>query len=255
MRYLVPGLSAALLAGCAHPTPLGVLASDPASRYPDLLPTPAASLYLKPNGRDLELRFGNTIANVGAGPLRVTAEIRGDRTLATQEIVDGDGEILATKAAGSFEYHPTHHHTHVDQIALYELRRGNQNGALVLQAKKVSYCLEDTIPYGDARKPRMYPKCSATLQGISPGWADVYANDVPDQFLSVATLAAGDYTLSTTVDPSRKFLDADFSNNTSWVRFTLDPASRRVIRRAESMRAPRAVTGEGHFWRPFWRGV
>lgn len=255
MRYVVFGLVALLGAGCARPVPLLIQQSDPSSRYPDLLATPAASLYLQRNGQDVELRFGNTIANVGAGPLRLTAVLEGDRTLATQEIVDTDGTLLASKPAGSFEYHPTHHHTHVDQIAQYELRQGDQNGTVILRAKKVSFCMEDTIPYGSARMPRMYPKCSPTLQGISPGWADVYANDVPDQFLSVANLEGGEYTLVTTVDPTRKFFDANFENNASWVRFRLDPDSSRVERLGESMQAPRSVTGEGQFWRPFWRGV
>lgn len=253
MRYLIPGLLGMAIAGCAAPP--GILAADPASRYPDLLATPPASLYLKPNGGDLELRFSNTIANVGRGPLRLTATVEGDRTLATQEIVDTDGRVLATRFAGAFEYHPTHHHTHVDNIAQYELRQGDRNGPRVSASKKVSYCMEDTIQYGSVRTPRMYPKCSARLQGISPGWADVYANDVPDQFLSVANLPAGEYTLITTVDPTRKLLDADFANNTSWVRLYLDPRTWRVTRRGESMRAPSSVTGEGRFWRPFWRGV
>lgn len=255
MRHLLPAMLGLAIAGCARPMPSGILATDPASRTPDLLATPAASLYLKPNGQEIELRFSNTIANVGAGALRITAQVQGERTLATQEIVDTDGTVLATQFAGSFEYHPDHHHTHVDQIAQYELRRGDQSGQVVLRAKKVSYCLEDTIQYGSVRTPRMYPKCSPTLQGISPGWADVYANDVPDQFLTVTSLPAGEYSLVTIVDPTRKLRDTDFANNTSWVRFYLDPRGWRVNRLEESMRAPSRVTGEGQFWRPFWRGV
>lgn len=252
MRHVPTLLAAAALAGCAHPA-LRVQGTDPTTRYPDLMPLPPASLYLKPNGRDVELRFGNTIPNVGNGPLRITAVIQGDRTLATQEVVDADGTVLVRKPAGAFEYHPTHHHTHIDQIARYELR--DRQGTVVLTAKKVSYCLEDTLSYGGTWKPRMYPKCSPTLQGISPGWADVYANDVPDQFLSVANLPAGEYTLTTVVDPTRKLLDANYANNTSWVRCYLDPRTYRVTRLAESMRAPSSVTGEGQYWRPFWRGV
>ncbi len=255
MRYMAPVLLGVAIAGCAHPTRFAILAPDPASRYPDLMPLPPASLYLKPNGQDIELRFSNTIANVGGGPLRLTARVQGGRSIATQEIVDGAGNVLATQYGGSFEYHPTHHHTHVDNIALYELRRGDRNGPVVGQSKKVSYCMEDSIQYGSQWSPRDYAKCTPTLQGISAGWADVYGADVPDQFLSVAGLPAGQYTLMTTVDPSRKFLDSNVGNNTSWVQIYLDTNNWRVQRVDESMRAPASVTGEGQYWRPFWQGV
>jgi len=255
MRHALPMVLVALLAGCVHPGPLRVLGTDPTTRYPDLLATPAASLYLKPNGGDMELRFSNSIANVGGGPLRLTARIEGDRTVASQEIVDNDGTVLVSRPAGVFEYHPSHHHTHIDNIAQYELRRGDQNGQVVITAKKVSYCMEDSVQYGSNWQPRMYPKCSPTLQGISPGWADVYANDVPDQFVTVTNLPAGEYTLTTVVDPTRKFFDTNYDNNTSWVRLYLDVGNWRVTRLDESMHAQASVTGEGQYWRPFWRGV
>lgn len=230
MRHLTLGVMAAAIAGCAQSSPMHIQVVDASARFPDLTPATPDSLYLNNNGGDVQLRFGTTIGNVGSGPMRITATIEGDQTVATQEIVDSDGTLLATRPAGRFVYHPDHHHTHVDNIAVYELRQGDQNGAVAAQAKKVSYCLEDSVQYSSSWMPRMYPKCSPTLQGISPGWADVYANNVPDQFLSVSNLQAGQYALVVTVDPNRMFADSNYGNNSAWVRIYLDPSNWRLDR-------------------------
>lgn len=258
MRRLLPAwVAAGAIAaspGCSTPS-FSILAGEGSARYPDLAGSPPASIYLKANSNKLEIRFSNTILNQGAGPLQVRAQIQGEKTAATQEVLDEAGNVLETKQVGVFEYHPTHHHTHVDEIALYELRRGSPMGEVVTRAKKVSYCLEDAIQVQSGNMPRLYPKCTPELQGISPGWADFYGSEVPDQELRVSGLPEGEYYLLVTIDPSAKFLDANRANNMAWTKIYLDPQTVRVQRLEASSEYPATVTGEGRFWRPFWRGV
>lgn len=257
MRGLHPWVGAAaltLLSGCS-PAEFSILVGEGRARYPDLVGSPPASIYLKANSSKLEVRFSNTILNQGAGPLQVRAQILGDRTAATQEVLDEEGNVLETKPVGVFEYHPTHHHTHVDEIAQYELRRGSPQGEIVTRAKKVSYCLEDAVQVYSGHVPRLYPKCTPELQGISPGWADFYGSEVPDQELLVNGLPPGEYYLLVIIDPTGKFLDSNRSNNSAWTKIYLNPSTTMVQRLEASSAYPSTVTGEGRFWRPFWRGV
>lgn len=178
-------------------------------------------LVQRSGGRTL-FRFRNSIPNIGAGPLQIRARVEGDRTIATQEVIDEAGNVLASKTAGVFEYHADHGHTHIDNVTSYVLRQGGLDGPIVASSSKVSFCLEDTRPWiGSPRS--LYPQCTPTLQGISSNWVDVYDNDVPGQELDVTGRPAGEYTLVVTIDPSRKFFDANGGNNTAWVRIRLDP--------------------------------
>lgn len=221
------------LAGCQPaPIPAGLRAqATDAARYPDLAAMSPATLYLQAENGRIKLRFNNTIANLGPGPLQVRASIQGNRTEAYQEILNEDGQVAQSRYVGSFEYHPSHHHTHVDQVAKYELRQGSPQGPLVLVANKVSYCLQDSVPLGNAG-PKLYAQCTPELQGISPGWGDYYGAEIPDQDLDVTDLSPGEYVLAVTVDPKGKFLDANRNNNGAWIGMYLDPA-RYVLRQGE----------------------
>lgn len=229
------------------------VSAEVSARYPDLVATPPSSEYLKPNGRKLEFRFSNTIGNAGPGHLQIRAVPRGDKTSATQEIMDDAGRIVQTRTVGEFVYHPTHQHTHLDAVCNYELRRGSPTGPLVRQAEKVSFCMTDTIPFGTGGVVRRYAECQPNLQGVSAGWADVYGAEVPEQDLDVAGLAPGEYYLLIVLDPQRKFIETNTSNNVSWIRVYLDPANLRLTRLGASVDMPSSVTGHGQFWRPFWR--
>ncbi|MBO9541442.1 hypothetical protein J7643_12710 [bacterium] len=229
------------------------ISAEVSSRYPDLVATPAASIYLKQNGRKVEFRFSNTIGNAGPGHLQIRAVPRGSKTSASQEIMDDAGQLVQSRMVGEFTYHPTHQHTHLDSVCNYELRQGSPTGPIVRQAEKVSFCMTDTIPYGTGGVVRRYADCQPNLQGISSGWADVYGSEVPEQDLDVAGLAPGEYYLLIILDPNRKFIESNTSNNTSWIRVYLDPANLRVNRLGASSEVPSEITGDGRFWRPFWR--
>jgi hypothetical protein len=254
MKLAWYGLVGLSVAACGRSPGLS-LSATVTDRYPDLVATPPSSLYLTPNAGQIELRFGTTIGNQGPGPMQIRAHNQGGVSHAYQEILAPDGQVLMTKDVGVFEYHPTHHHFHVDNVATYELRAGSLQGPLAGTGKKISACIQDDVPFGSGNAWRGYQTCTPTLQGISVGWADVYGAQVPDQFLNVTNLAPGDYYLITRFDPTQKFLDANRSNDVAWVHLSMNPQAYQVQRLDESGRYSPSVTGDGQFWRPFWRGV
>ena len=99
---------------------------------------------------------------------------------------------------------------------------------LIRSGRKVSFCLADTELDGWLKKgtgPRTFlaPDClfpafsDATndylIQGITPGWADVYDWYLPDQFIEVSGVPDGYYILETIADPDNTLLEADETNN------------------------------------------
>lgn len=246
-----------LLSGCSKAERGDLFSSkisaEVSARYPDLVATPPASEYLKRYGPKVEFRFSNTIGNAGPGHLQIRAVPRGAKTAASQEILDDAGQLVQARTVGEFTYHPSHHHTHLDAVCNYELRRGSPTGPLVKQAEKVSFCMTDTIQYGTGGLVRRYAECQPNLQGISSGWADVYGTEVPEQDLDVANLPAGEYYLLIVLDPHRKFIETNTGNNVSWIRVWLDPANLRVTKLGASADLPTSITGDRQFWRPFWR--
>lgn len=229
------------------------ISAEVGARYPDLVATPPASEYLKPYGSKIEFRFSNTIGNAGPGHLQIRAVPRGAKTSASQELLDDTGQVVQSRTVGEFTYHPTHQHTHLDAVCNYELRSGSLTGPLVRQAEKVSFCMTDTIPYGTGGVVRRYAQCQPELQGISSGWSDVYGSEVPEQDLDVANLPAGEYYLLIILDPERKLIESNTSNNVSWIKVWLDPANLRVTKLGASADLPTSITGDRQFWRPFWR--
>lgn len=84
--------------------------------------------------------------------------------------------------------HPGHDHWHFDAMAAYALRLPGTEEPLVAR-DKVSFCLRD-----NARIPRHpvtvrrehFGECSRNrVQGISPGWVDIYKADLDGQWLTL----------------------------------------------------------------------
>ena len=173
------------------------LAGKPADTalYPDLRTVVPAHLNLVNQQQQDILRFSNGIANTGAGPWAV----RPDRppaeattvTAAMQEFRDSSalykcGEqpkqvtecynVVGEQLAGVYEYHPAHHHWHIGDIALFEVRQGSPTGPIVGgNSIKTTFCLIDWYRL-DGNAPtseRTFFDCFA-IQGIAPGWVDQY---------------------------------------------------------------------------------
>lgn len=159
------------------------------------------------NGTTKCLRFSVGPMNVGRGPLEVRADIAtarptGDGDLegpVQQRIYRTDGSHR-DRRTGRFEYHETHGHFHVTEMLSYRLLRVVDRARGRLKptgvGRKASFCTLDLM-IADFRRfvterPRFRgaspcavpPERDTTLvMGISPGWADVYTWDLPDQYV------------------------------------------------------------------------
>jgi hypothetical protein len=128
----------------------------------------------------------------------------------------GKDGILATFPAGCMLDHPTHKHWHFDAMARYALTKPGTSTPIASQ-EKVSFCLRDSrkAPKGSGPTRRHYGDCGRNkVQGISPGWADVYRADLPGQMLELPeALADGQYCLHSVADPLGLLQETDEDDN------------------------------------------
>ena len=227
------------------PIPAPSKTSSAAVQYPDPKRVPVGARLL-PNLRslppeDIEIRTGDDgqrqlwftsiIANAGIGP----AEVIPDEVLpcppgqryASQVLYHDSGgngrfdptadQLTTMRRGGCMLDHPTHDHWHFDAMARYAVTRWGERSPLV-SSDKVSFCLRDNreTPSESAVKvPEHYGDCGPNnVQGISPGWADVYDTDLPDQHLVLpATITDGNYCLHNEADPLELLLETDETDN------------------------------------------
>ncbi|MEB3327693.1 MAG: lysyl oxidase family protein [Candidatus Sericytochromatia bacterium] len=196
-----------------------------ARRYaPDLRAVaPRRPILVTQNGRRL-LRFDNLIPNVGQGPFQVRAYNQDGVTRAYQEILDPGGRVVATKYVGAFEFHPSHNHFHLGDVALYQLRANSPTGSLMRQGYKVSFCLMDSQRYLSTAPASRYGGCNQIMQGIQRGWGDMYDRWLPGQEFDVTGYPAGNYYIVSLTDPTNKFVDPERGNEVSWLQLYLNPA-------------------------------
>jgi hypothetical protein len=125
------------------------------------------------------------------------------------------------------------HERHYTGFGLSRLWATDATGARVghspvRTARKVSFCIVDIEIDAWAEKgngPRTYPtpECLVPtesdaendylVQGLTPGWADVYDWFLPDQFIEVSGVADGIYLLETIAYPDNTILEANESNS------------------------------------------
>jgi hypothetical protein len=190
---------------------------------PDIITRPPASVRLGANKGGTGVRklvFGNTIGNIGTGPLELRAENNATTGLtdAFQEIYThlgpGTGKttpltLVETYNVGTFIFHPLHNHWHMADFARYELRAINTDGStgpVVASTDKFSFCVIDTDVI-DATLPHyrlgLVHSCGASArQGIRVGMGDTYSASLPDQFIDITGVPFGTYRLLTVADPN-----------------------------------------------------
>ncbi len=135
------------------------------------------------------LRFATVTANVGTGDLVLGP-------------VPPPGV-----SSGIFIWSPCHMHHHVAGYADYELRDAT---GVVVTGHKQAFCLEDDEQVTPGEPSHHY---SCNDQGISVGWADVYGNGLPCQWVDVTDVSAGTYTLRVVIDAGGALPDSDPANN------------------------------------------
>ena len=133
--------------------------------------------------------------------------------------------------------HPDHKHWHFDAMARYLLTRADERSPLV-GFDKVSFCLRDnreTPSASPVRPPKHYADCGRDkVQGITPGWADVYDTTLPTQYLVLPeSLPDGIYCLRNEADPLHLLLETVDEDNAAAVAIRItaesvapDPATR-----------------------------
>lgn len=185
---------------------------------------PGAIVNLPGNG-PLLLQFTTIAANIGDYPLELLGTPTGDPLVwdANQCVSwTADRICLERRGAGTMAWHPDHNHFHFDDFARYELRSLLVDGSpdfstagLRGDSGKVSFCLQDSTD-DDSGRPQFYAGCAGALQGISPGWADVYAAGLPGQGIAVAGIPDGRYALVFTLDPTGRLAESNEADNVSW---------------------------------------
>ena len=245
LRLLV--LVALLTLAVAAPTLAGRPASGP-GLLPDLRTVVPAHLNVVNEHQTDILRFSNGIGNTGAGPwaLRPEPSIEYAKAnnlssvSAIQEIRDSGayykcGEqpkqvtdcynIVSESLAGTFLFHPAHNHWHIDNIALFEVRKGSPTGPIVGgNSIKTTFCLIDWYKLDDnsPSAERVFFDCYTSYQGISSGWVDQYHQATTGQQVDLTGVpVADDYYLVSTANHAGIFTETDMTNNTAWVKFRL----------------------------------
>jgi hypothetical protein len=156
-------------------------------------------------------------------------------------------ENFEDRLAGAFVFHPTHGHIHFEGFTRYNLRTVLPNdgvGEVVASAEKVSFCLLDLdgcdTPIIGAPERSRYPSCG-TVQGISVGWADVYEEGLPDQWIDVTGVPYGEYWLEVVADPDNHLLELDESNNAARILIDYSPTTALPVDRYEPNDGGQAV--------------
>lgn len=106
-----------------------------------------------------------------------------------------------------FQWSPCHGHHHVTGYANYDLLDTN---GVVVSGHKQAFCILDTMPIM-AGAPSQGYTCSK--QGMSKGWADVYARGLPCQWIDITGVASGTYTLRVQINPDQTLIESDYTNN------------------------------------------
>jgi len=132
-------------------------------------------------------------------------------------------------SAGPFQWSSCHMHHHFTSYANYELVRGD--GTQAATGHKQAFCLEDYYQYpcgGTGQPACRYPDPAAQYdcgnQGIEMGWQDVYAHNLPCQWIDVTDVPAGDYRLHISLNTLHILPESNYDNNDLFVSVSIaDP--------------------------------
>ncbi len=233
----------------------------PAALRPDLvtLAIQQPDLAMTTENGERYLRLTNEVGNHGNGPLEVfpspaspncdgDGDPENDREASQRLFADGNATgmfergvdpVDSERSFGCMRYHAAHDHWHVLDFALYQLRR-ERSGKVAVSSRKVGFCLVDNTYAFDGPGSAVVPHypvgaknpnggCDANAtQGLSPGWADIYALALPGQQLAVGGLPRGRYCLISRADPFNLLTELDEANNVRRTRIAMRPNKLRV---------------------------
>lgn len=185
------------------------------------------------------LLLSNATPNVGLGDMYVygllPANEDGSQDV-MQRVFRSDGTYYDLPA-GRFIHHPEHDHIHLQDWAEYRLREVTDSdgvGDIVAGGEKTSFCLRDSRAYdptlANFRPGAKYDSCEGLVQGISVGFEDIYSKDLPDQWIDITDLPAGEYWLESVVDPENHVAEADETNNVARIKVTIGDSASNSFR-------------------------
>ncbi len=212
------------------PTPLPTDVG-PSPLLPNLRSRLASDVHVVGHGAVRRLRFGSTLANVGARPHEVVPRPRedcaaGERGVAQAVYQDANGNAAFSRSrdtvrvfrrAGCMHFHPQHNHWHVDASARYWLTRAGDPATVLARHRKVSFCLRDSRQVRPDAGRAFYGACSRDRrQGVTIGWGDLYQSFLPGQSVRLPARArAGTYCLWQQADPLGVLRESDETDNVS----------------------------------------
>lgn len=216
--------------------PLDPVLGDPGTTLPNLVPNVVDTQILRPFVFDEpsqtffegppELYFDTWAQNTGTVPVQLAfGGLENPETAIAEQCISwrsAEAHLCREQVpVGGFSWHAEHNHFHFNEFAKYELRQLLRNGAvdyssrgLVAASEKVSFCLIDsTTIRADARPVPFYNTCSPTVEGISPGWSDIYTSSLEGQQLPLDGLTDGRYALVISMDYLDRIYETDNSDN------------------------------------------
>jgi Lysyl oxidase len=234
---LVLGCSAGLLRGesvqAAPPATSPenpCLGHDPELRCPDLVMRRPYDLYYERVGRHLRLHAGNSIVNVGTGPMELVGRRATPLSMTvTQRIFAVDGSAWDFPSAGHLFFKaipglgPFWKFRNAARFELWSLNPAGHLRRRVQVGEKLVYCLRDlnkrfSNRYSPTR--RHFPACSQNpdlrrrILGTSVGWSDDYPAGYYEQWIDV-TGRRGRFAFVQVVDPLNQLYESDEENNRS----------------------------------------
>src|SRR2546422_2251449 len=187
---------------------------------------PALTIYAPASSPEIVFRtFSPTDCTVNEGC--VPAGTRRLLSFTTQTRNMGDADLVMGNPATNslFVFDPCHNHYHYSGFAEYRLLDSSSN--LVVRGRKIGFCLEDVLQWDpNADTNRVY---DCDYQGIQKGWADVYVEEVPCQWIDVTDLPSGNYILEMETNPQHSIAESNYSNNIAQVPVFIPEACTPVL--------------------------
>jgi hypothetical protein len=201
---------------------------------PNLRALPASDISVVSNAEtgNPEIRFSATSWNSGAGPMEIVAGETGSAGQNVYQRVYTSTGSFNDYLAGTFVWHPEHHHFHFQEYALYTLTPIDAPGKSKREAYKTSFCVMDTgkvdarLP-GAAKRP-VYTTCVDVKQGMSVGWGDTYGANLAGQSIDLTGYDDGLYELTIEFDPSNRLLETNDNDNKACLLLRIGIAARTV---------------------------
>jgi hypothetical protein len=203
---------------------------------PDLMPAPPDNLGTKKVAGRWHVSFSTIIVNVGKGDLLLRATREDGASWRAEQLVPysksgAESVPLPASLAWGGDGHDHWHVVRVASVWLTALGKDGRPGARDKKRvdTKIGFCFYDHThqlergPEGDVYSSRSCGGENDTLlgMGLSPGWNDTYARNLPGQSVDLTGLPDGKYRMWAEVDERGWFREATRENNVTWADFEL----------------------------------